>query len=343
MPAEASTSAALSQLVLEGTKLECAALAPSTSTQYAHHMKYWWRFLLVFGLAAYLHSPSEGALYLFAAFLARTCTAATVRQYLKGVKHFYDGIGVQLGWAQFTRLQRLLSGLKRLRGEGTHRKLPITPPMLLAFHAVLPMGTQWLAVFTCCVIGVFGMLRRSNLVVGGVSLFGQAKHITRGDVRVDPVRYALCITVRFSKTLRYQDRVHEVWIVGDRSAPLDPVAVWLGYLAAVPAPATAPAFCFLDAHGALCPLTYALLADGIKGLVAAIGLDPTQFATHSLRRGGATYSFQAGALPTHIKFAGDWASDAFELYLTMGVKEKLACTAAMLVWLRREGLVSGGA
>lgn len=335
MPAEAASSAALSRLVLEGTKLECAALAPSTSQQYARHVQYWWRFLLVFGLAAYLHAPTEGALYLFAAFLARTCTAATIRQYLKGLKHFYDGLGVQLGWGQFARLQRLLSGLKRLRGEGTHRKLPITPPMLLAFHAVLPAGSRWHAIFTCCVVGVFGMLRRSNLVVGGVSLFGQAKHITRADVRVDAQRYALCISVRFSKTLRFQDKVHEVWILGDRTAPLDPVAVWLGYVAAVPAPDTAPAFCFVDAQGSLSHLDYAMLAAGIKHLVAAIGLDPAQYATHSLRRGGATYSFHAGALPTHIKYAGDWASAAFELYLTLGVREKLACTAAMLACLKR--------
>ncbi len=81
-------------------------------------------------------------------------------------------------------MEWLLSGLKRLCGEGTQpqasRKLPITPPMLLTLHDMLPLGSYWLAVFACCVTGVFGMLRRSNLVVGGVSLFGQAKHITRG-------------------------------------------------------------------------------------------------------------------------------------------------------------------
>ncbi len=305
-------------------------------------MRYWWRFLLVFGLVAYAHAPTAGALYLFAVFLARTCTAATVRQYLKGVKHFYEGVGVQLAWGQFTRLHRLLAGLRRVRGENTRRKLPITPPMLLLFSGVLPVGSRWLATFACCVVGVFGMLRRSNLVVGGVSLFGQAKHITRGDVRFDPQRYALCVSVRFSKTLRYQDRVHEVWIVGDRSAPLDPVAVWLGYVAAVPAAPSDPAFCYCDPSGDLRPLDYASLAAGIKFLVAAIGLNPDHYATHSLRRGGASYSFQAGALPTHIKFAGDWASEAFEVYLTLGVREKLTCTAAMLAWLKLEELSRAG-
>ena len=176
--------------------------------------------------------------------MARSCSAGSVRNYLKGLKSFYSCLGVGVPWAQFEPLRRLLAGLKRLRGEGTRRKLPITPQLLLRFAQVLPAGSRWLATYVCCVVGVFGLLRRSNLVVGAVSLFGQAKHLTRADVRVDPARYALCLSVRFSKTLKYQDKVHEVWVVGDRAeaALLDPVRLWEGYVAAVPAPPSAPAF-----------------------------------------------------------------------------------------------------
>lgn len=92
-------------------------------------------------------------------------------------------------------------------------------------------------------------------------------------VVVDRDRYALCLTVRFSKTLKYQQKVHEVWITGDRSptALLDPVRLWQGYVAAVPAEPSDPAFCFHAEDGSLQPLDFTLLAAGIKSLIAAIG------------------------------------------------------------------------
>ena len=113
--------------------------------------------------------------------MARSCSAGSVRNYLKGLKSFYSCLGVAVPWAQFEHLRRLLAGLKRLRGEGTRRKLPITPQLLLRFAQVLPAGSRWLATYVCCVVGVFGLLRRSNLVVGAVSLVwpGQASHSRR--------------------------------------------------------------------------------------------------------------------------------------------------------------------
>lgn len=156
-------------------------------------------------------------------------------------------------------------------------------------------------------------------------------------VVVDRDRYALCLTVRFSKTLKYQQKVHEVWITGDRSptALLDPVRLWQGYVAAVPAEPSDPAFCFHAEDGSLQPLDFTLLAAGIKSLIAAIGLDPSDYSSHSQRRGGATYAFQSGVAATLIKIAGDWSSDAFEVYLTLGAAEKLRCTHAMLTMLYR--------
>lgn len=107
--------------------------------------------------------------------------------------------------------------------------------------------------------------------------------------------------------------------------------MYLEYVALTPAPPTAPAFCYLDAAGELRPLLYTTLAEGIKWLVSAIGCDPSQYASHSLRRGGATSAIKAGTPPLLVQLAGDWASaSAFQLYVQLGAAEKLACTAAML-------------
>ncbi|KIY93554.1 hypothetical protein MNEG_14407, partial [Monoraphidium neglectum] len=199
-------------------------------------------------------------------------------------------MGVSLDWAGFIHLRRQLAGLRRLKGEGAGRKLPIRPPLLLRMAAVLPGGSRWHALFVCCVVGVLGMLRRSNLVPGALSLFGQEKHLTRADITIDGAKYALRLR---------------------------------GFVGAVPAPADAPAFSYFDDAGALRSLSFDALAAGIKHLVAAVGLDPASYSTHSLRRGGATWAFEHKVPTLLIKATGDWSSDAYEAYLTLGPGEKL--------------------
>ncbi|KIY98848.1 hypothetical protein MNEG_9111 [Monoraphidium neglectum] len=146
--------------------------------------------------------------------------------------------------------------------------------------AVLPGGSRWHALFVCCVFWVLGMLRRSNLVPGALSLFGQEKHLTRADITIDGAYY-------------------------------------------------------LDDAGALRSLSFDALVAGIKHLVAAVGLDPTSYSTHSLRRGGATWAFEHKVPTLLIKATGDWSSNAYEPYLTLGPGEKLQCTGAMLRALSR--------
>ena len=62
----------------------------------------------------------------------------------------------------------------------------------------------------------------------------------------------------------------------------------------------------------------------------AIGEDPTQFGTHSLRIGGATALFAAGADETVIRTMGRWSSDIHQLYVR-------ACYERCCEWTRRAG------
>lgn len=71
---------------------------------------------------------------------------------------------------------------------------------------------------------------------------------------------------------------------------------------------SAPAFSWLEGTG-LRTLSCNDLASGIKWLVQACGMDPAKYATHSLRRGGAPFSFRAGALPFFIQHQGSWSAE----------------------------------
>ena len=75
----------------------------------------------------------------------------------------------------------------------------------------------------------------------------------------------------------------------------------------------------------------AFVRDVVKGLMAAVGLDLTEFGAHSLRIGGATALFAAGAEhPMHIRTMGRWSSDCWRLYVR-------ACFQSTMEWTRRAG------
>ena len=62
----------------------------------------------------------------------------------------------------------------------------------------------------------------------------------------------------------------------------------------------------------------------------AIGEEPTHFGTHSLRIGGATALYAAGASETIIRTLGRWSSDCFRLYVR-------ACYEQCTAWSRKAG------
>ena len=78
------------------------------------------------------------------------------------------------------------------------------------------------------------------------------------------------------------------------------------------------------------PLSYNAVLTCIKELMLAIGEPPSQFGTHSLRIGGATALFAAGASETVIRTMGRWSSDLHRLYVR-------ACFEQCCDWTRKAG------
>ena len=72
------------------------------------------------------------------------------------------------------------------------------------------------------------------------------------------------------------------------------------------------------------------MLDIIKKLMIAVGEDPDEFGTHSLRIGGATALYAQGATPMVIRTMGRWSSDCYRLYVR-------ACYEASLQWTSKAG------
>jgi hypothetical protein len=89
----------------------------------------------------------------------------------------------------------------------------------------------------------------------------------------------------------------------------------------IPGKETDPAF-FIPQGQHKIPVSYQQWQKWLKYLIEASGRDPNRFATHSFRRGGASFAFQAGVPVEVIKLLGDWKSDAFFRYLQVPILDK---------------------
>lgn len=74
----------------------------------------------------------------------------------------------------------------------------------------------------------------------------------------------------------------------------------------------------------------------MRALIRRAGIDPSQYAGHSLRIGGATMLKAAGVGTDLIKILGRWTSDAYTLYVRHTPAE-LAATLRKLP-LAKEGV-----
>ena len=89
-----------------------------------------------------------------------------------------------------------------------------------------------------------------------------------------------------------------------------------------PAPATYPAFAPMD-NPHLAP-RQEWLEEKLKKVLKQLGMSG-HYTCHSLRRGGATLSMQAGVPGEYIRLQGDWKSDAYLDYAWIPAEERERC------------------
>jgi len=199
--------------------------------------------------------------------------------------------------------------------------------------------TETNIVFFAILIGFFAFLRKSNLTVESDALLDTSKLMRRSDIRIDRGQYVLWVRIRRTKSLQYGDR--EIWI---------PIHGWPGHVLDIitwadlamapykPAQKTEDHVFAGRWKGSteVTPMKYAEFLTRLKDLVKAIGLDPTNVAGHSLRRGGASYAFHRGIPAEVIKQLGDWQSDCYLIYCVIPPSRMVEASRHMF-----EGITQG--
>ena len=170
------------------------------------------------------------------------------------------------------------------------------------------------------------MVRKSNLVPNSVKKFDPTKQLCRKNVVLHSDH--LVVFISWSKTIQFGDRKLEIPLVRIRDSPLCPYNAYIRMCTLVPAELEEPAFLLPDKHG-FSILTYSLFQKKLKKILKKCELDPSQFSSHSFRRGGATWAFHCKVPSELIQLHGDWRSDAYKIYLEFDFNDKLSISRAM--------------
>lgn len=320
-------AAALPALWEEACGFYAASLAKSTAVQYTAHVRNFAYFCVAMGLD--FARPTQYTVMVYVALLARSVAAGTVRQYLKGLKDYYKKRGFRefadpVAWPC---LYAALKGVDRVKKVGVNKKCPVTPAMLLQFHASLTNGGKDVALWACVLVTFFGYFRKSNTTSESASPFGAGKCIRVCDVEVVVSKHALKISVQEAKNRQFSKGA-TVWVAGCVGHVLDPVRAWQTHMRVNRLELVHHAFSFREGKPVL-PMRHSQLVQAAKAMAVAAGMNPSQMAGHSFRRGGASFAFQCGVPDILIQRQGDWASVCYREYITLSADQALSATSRM--------------
>ena len=179
----------------------------------------------------------------------------------------------------------LLRGMGRIKGDVATPKRALVLEDILKILPLLPDSLHGVRDRTILLLGLYGALRRSEIVAlqaedltfveGGVVLL---LRFTKTDIRRQGVRVAV--------------RSHS----NPEVCAVDALTRWLKATGIE----TGPVFRSVDCYGRVGTnaISTSAVAQIVKQWVAAIGLDPKVFSGHSLRRGFATTASRQG-VPLH--------------------------------------------
>ena len=266
----------------------------------------------------------------FAAYLAQSVSAATVRSYLAAVG-FYQ---IRAGLADPSlnsppRLPYVLKGIQRSHRSQSYtrgKRLPVTPELLMKIHtswSQSPLTYDKIMLWAAFSMGFFGFLRSGEFTHSPSQPHSECALMT-GDVSIDSRDNPQVLTVRLrkSKTDPYGSGTYIH--MGRTGTQLCPVSAVLAYLAIRP-PTEGPLFIFNNGT----PLSRNQLVRHLREALSQIGVDVNKYSGHSFRIGAATTAAAAGLSDSFIQTLGRWKSSAFTAYIRTPV-EDLAAASAMI-------------
>lgn len=241
-------------------------------------------------------APATIALYLV--FMAREGKRpSTIRRSKSAIAQAHRLAGHDPSPTDDARVRQVERGIRRQLGVAPKQVAPILPADLAAAFAKAPAGVRGVRDRAMVLVGFAAALRRSEI----------------GALDVDDVEFApegLVVHVRRSKTDREAAGARIAVPSGEHEAtcPVLALRAWLAMLGTEPTGAL-----FRVVRGGAIERRRACdraVARAAKRIAVAAGLDPKEFAGHSLRAGLATAAARVGKSERAIMRQGRWRSRA---------------------------------
>lgn len=250
----------------------------STRRAYRADLKIFTAWCQTQGVDALPTSPEVVATFL-AAQAQEGIKASTLNRRLAAIKYAHELAG-HVSPTQAKRVGVTLRGIRRTIGMASVQKAPATAMRIAAMVAHCPDNLRGHRDRALLLLGFSGAFRRSELVALNVE-----------DIEEEPD--GLRVRIRRSKTDQ-EGWGEEVAIYrGGRLRAVEAVQSWLGAAKII----TGPVFRPLTKNDRVRPraLTTKSVALIVKDYAAKAGLDPAEFAGHSLRSGFLTSAAEHGA------------------------------------------------
>ena len=244
-------------------------------------------------------------------------TLGTIKNYISAIRSLYYQLGSVniLEWLALPVWGIMSRGLANTVRQTTDRRSAMSLDELERMVEFCSSDESLLVLKLALVIGFFGYLRLSNLAPETVVGFDKSRHTSWHDVR--PSKHGVMIYLRWTKTLQSQKGCTPVPLPCLNNSLVCPVRVWNEYSQVFPGHVGSAVTPLLLSTGL--PRGRVVSASQLRAMfyrvTTALDLGHRRLTPHSMRRGGATYSFAAGVPIQYIKAHGTWRSAAVERYL----------------------------
>lgn len=247
----------------------------------------------------------------YIAHLSNTKKFNSISNYLSVVRLLHLELGYDNPLDTYY-IKSMKSGVRRLLGDSTNSKLPITPTILLGLKSLLSFSDSLHRAFwAVCLVAFFSFFRKSNLLPQSSSSFDPSKQLTKDNITFS--KQGAVIRVSWSKTIQYQDRDLVIPLPFIPTSPLCPSSA-LYLSVSQSSPNLLSPFQY-QSHGSHSILTYPTFLSLLRSLLERLGYPCSLYSGHSFRRGGASFALESGAPGELVQTQGDWRSDAYKFYI----------------------------
>lgn len=265
-------------------------------------------------------------LCMFISYLSRSLKYNSICNYLSAVKVLHQLHGYNTAPFEDYIVKATIKGFRRILGDCPQGKQPIMLDILQKIVSISESVTDS-GFIAALLTGFYSLMRKSSMLPKSISTFVPGQTVCRGSFAISKNRVIIKLTK--TKTIQFKERCLYIPIFRNSKNEVCAVTALQSHFKLFPANNLDPAFYFIAKNGSSKVITGDIFNCWLKEKVKLLGLDPSEFSCHSLRKGGATFLHNSGASLELVSSMGDWSSLAVLIYLSRPFDTRLRAAAKL--------------